>query len=196
MTQQRPARRRGPRLSTRLLIAGVVVLVGLVGYAAITRDLPFVPDDKSPGGVQAPDITPGAGPARQVPQQEFVFGSVTYQVTDQRDEGSLGEGTAKVNAKGRFHVIILNVRNDAPAPLHFGVDAFALFDEQGRRYSANDLASAAAAQQFSAEDPFGQPLQPGLTAAWAIAFDLPDDAQKLVLRISEGFIEVDLSSGQ
>ena len=192
-TQARPpARRRGMSLGSRFLLAGVVVTIGAIIYALATGAFPFIGGDDN-GGPAAPEITPGAGPARELPKTDFVFGSVTYQVTDQKDEDSLGEGVAQGNAKGRFHVVILNVRNDAPEPLQFGVESFALYDEKGRRYSANEEASAAAAGDFSAEDPFGEPLQPGLTAAWAIAFDVPDDALKLILRISQGFIEVDLT---
>jgi hypothetical protein len=180
-------------LSSRFLIAGVVVVIGAIAYAAVTGQIPFLGggDDN---GSEPPVITPGVEEPREVPRQEFVFGSVTYQVTDQRDEESLGEGSTGVTAKGRFHIVILHVRNDAPEPLQFGADSFALFDERGRRFSANEEASAAAATDLDAEDPFGEPLQPGLTAAWAIAFDVPDDAQKLILRISQGYVEVDLSA--
>jgi hypothetical protein len=187
-----PARRKRMSLGTRFLIAGVVVTAGAIIYAATTGQLPFIGGDDS-GLSVAPDITPGTGPDRQRPEKEFVFGSVTYQVTEQHDDSSLGEGSAKIDAKGRFHVVILHVRNDAPEPLPFGVDAFALFDEKGRRFSASEGASAAAAGKYAAEDPFGEPLQPGLTAAWAIAFDIPDDAQHLILRIAEGYLEVDLA---
>ena len=182
------------RFSTRLLLTGVLILIALAVYAIISRNLPFTggDDDSAPEAT----LTPGAGPPREPLKKEFVFGSVTYEVTDQKNEESLGEGDRPLQAKGRFRVLLMNVRNDGPEPLQFSVEAFALYDEKGRRYSANPAATAAAAKQLEAEDPFGTPLQPGLAAQWALTFDVPQDMQKFVLRISSGYIEVDLGSGQ
>jgi len=97
-------------------------------------------------------------------------------------------GTAIFNKKtnGKFVKVYLEITNNAKETKQIFSPRFKIEDNQGRKYDrlSDDMLYIADYLQF------GQQLQPGLTTAGAIIFELPRDSEELVLIIKGDWVSV------
>lgn len=122
--------------------------------------------------------------------ETFQVGDLRLRITDSRFGGLVGENRDNVDAQGRFVIISITARNAGADPIALE-DRVRLLDASGRSYSPVPEASATAAQRDpELADALAVELQPGLTVDLVLVFDVPEDAEGLLLRVGGGFVDV------
>jgi hypothetical protein len=104
---------------------------------------------------------------------------------------ALGDAPHRAVARGTFHVVTLRVSSNAVAATltPYGLIA-QVMDEKGRRYG-RDRAAERALLGDAAEGTLEQPIKPGEFYTRTLVFDLPADATRPALAVSErGFPDV------
>lgn len=123
----------------------------------------------------------------------FQFGDLRVIVTEIRLSDRVGQEGDETLALERFARLRLSARST-------GLDAFTLggslvlIDARGRRFTPNAAATENAARiDDSRGNALTRVLQPGITTNLVVAFDVPEEAEGFRLRISGGYVEVELN---
>jgi hypothetical protein len=120
---------------------------------------------------------------------------LTYKVTKAETFTEMGTSFMKKETTGKFVKVYLEITNNAKETKQIFTPRFRLMDNQERKFDriADDM--------FYISDylELGKQVQPGLTTSGAIVFELPTDANDLILIIDGDWtslsqIKVDLSS--
>lgn len=152
-------------------------------------------EDDDASSVQSAPADGGAIPAPLsglVRDEPFQFGDLRLIITDLRLSNVVSEGRDEVTAIERFASVRLTVRNSGRAPLSLA-DALQLLDDEGRLFRPNAAASAAAAlRSDGVGDALSVALQPGITTELIVVFEVPNGAEGFRLRVSGGFVDVEL----
>jgi hypothetical protein len=148
-------------------------------------------EDEDAGDADADDSPAAAsGAARQ--DEAFQFGDLRLAVTDLRLSTLVSEGRDTVEAIEQFATVLLTVRNTSDAPVSLG-GRLLLLDGRGRIFSPDAEATAAVAlRDESRRDGLVVVLQPGLETDLVVVFQVPDLAENLRLRLSGGYVDVEL----
>lgn len=144
---------------------------------------------------QAPPAAQPTSAARGLQAQAgrpFNFGNTAYTVEKTGRASELRDKTAAFTPSGTFLLILLSVTNEGGEPLRFKPSDFALYDKDGRHFSALREASRLASSLNEKKDIFGEALQPGLTMEALLVFDVPREAEGLTLRLFHGYLDVGL----
>lgn len=155
------------------------------------------PEEREDGGEQAQSdaekgdaATPAAG--LQPMDSAFQFGDLRLIVTDIRIADRVGQEGDETLALERFARLRFSARNT-------GLDAFTLdgslvlIDAVGRRYTPNATATENAARiDADRGNALTQDLQPGITTDLVVVFDVPEEVGDFRLRITGGYVEVEL----
>ncbi len=148
-------------------------------------------DGDSPDGAD-PETAPG-GLATQVAQdQAFQFGNLRLAVTEISISTIVSEGRDSVEAIERFATVFITARNTGLTSLSLA-GSLLLIDGTRRQFTPNLAATAATAFRDDArQDALNFDLQPGIDSDLIVVFDIPDESQDFRLRISGGFVDVEL----
>ncbi len=148
-------------------------------------------EDEDAGDADADDSPAVAsGAARQ--DEAFQFGDLRLAVTDLRLSTLVSEGRDTVEAIEQFATVLLTVRNTSDAPVSLG-GRLLLLDGRGRIFSPDAEATAAVAlRDESRRDGLVVALQPGLETDLVVVFQVPELAENLRLRLSGGYVDVEL----
>ncbi|MBI4289519.1 MAG: DUF4352 domain-containing protein [Chloroflexi bacterium] len=122
----------------------------------------------------------------------FTFGNGLYTVDKTGRASEFTDRTTSVKPSGTFLLVFLSVANRGREPLTFSPSDFTLYDREGRKFTALREATKLAASLNEKRDVFGEALQPGLSMEAIIVFDIPKDAAGLSLRLSYGYLDVNL----
>lgn len=172
---------------------GLAIIVLVIGF---TTDIlpPPLPARHREGTPPTPVAAPAAATrGLQVPSgRPFTFGSALYEVEKTGRASEFRDKTAAFTPSGTFLLVFLSVTNQGREPLAFGPGDFTLHDKEGRRFSALREATRLASSLNEKKDIFGEALQPGLGMEAVLVFDVPKEAEGLVLRLSHGYLDVGL----
>ena len=124
---------------------------------------------------------------------------LAYSVVGVRRAKALGGATAA----GEFHIVTLRTRFDehtiAPTrgdrPLTPNPRSVVVTDEQGRAFPASELGQNALAAAGGAGLPLDTPLRPGQSYTTELVFDLPADARRPTLLVTESLLPTRLIIG-
>ncbi|MED0988230.1 DUF4352 domain-containing protein [Bacillus paramycoides] len=100
---------------------------------------------------------------------------------------SVGTAYVKENAQGIFKVVELTLTNNQKDAITLSGSSFKLIDNQGREFSSNSSAQIKLNRANGVRSKFLlEELNPGLSQTGKIVFDIPKDAQGLVLKARGG----------
>ncbi|HDX9579836.1 TPA: DUF4352 domain-containing protein [Bacillus pseudomycoides] len=119
--------------------------------------------------------------------KEGVSSDVKISVGGVETLESVGNEITKEQAQGVFKVLEISVTNNQKDAITLDGNSFKLVDDKGREftYSTNGQ-TALAIDNGGKMDFFLKQLNPGLTQEGKIVFDIPKDAQGLVLKARGG----------
>jgi hypothetical protein len=169
-----------------------VAIVGLIAWGYFTSSLPApfptmhrttAAETSSPSQGQLPTASPG---------KPFAYGSVLYTVGSISKSADIKQGTASFQAVGTFVQVPLTLANESKAPVTFTASDFVLHDSQGQVFSLHSGATVLACAAPGKTDLFAEALQPGLGIQVVLVFDVPKQVSGFDLRISRGFMDVNL----
>jgi len=188
------AGRKATKLSTVILLVLFVAIVGLITWGYFTSSLPApfparhrtTPTTASPGATGAGQL-PAASP-----DKPFAYGNVLYTVVNITKAADVKHGTASFQAAGTFIMLPLTLVNQSKEPVTFRATDFTLRDGQGQIFSIHGGATGLASAAPGKSDLFAEALQPGLEIQSVLVFDVPRQASGFVLRINNGYLDVDL----
>ncbi len=136
----------------------------------------------------APTATPRTPPTR-IGQETVVDNwSLLVAGTESRDQFV---GSEPVLPRGAFVIVSLEVTNTGNQPLDFPWRDLRLADGEGRLFSPSDDATITY-HVYELDTSTSDELQPGLTYAFPIVFDIPPDAENLLLTSSDRVFSIDL----
>lgn len=161
---------------------------GLLGASEQVED---EATDEDAGEAAADDGSAALSGAAQQ-DEAFQFGELRLAVTDIRLSTIVSEGRDTVEAIEQFATVLLTVRNSSDAPVSLA-GRLLLLDGQGRTFSSDAEATAAVAlRDESRRDGLVVDLQPGLETELVVVFQVPEQAENFRLRLSGGFVDVEL----
>jgi len=128
---------------------------------------------------------------------------IAYSVIGAQTAGMLGPELKQASAQGQFVIVRVKTWFDENSisphrgngPLTPNARKVFLVDEGGRRFTTSQTGQAALARQADNSTPFTQPLRPGESYTTDLVFDVPKDARKLRLLITEDDPETRLVIG-
>jgi hypothetical protein len=181
------------RLSSKIMIllAIAIVIVFLWGY--FTNDLPApLPSFKPRTTTTTPTTTSTTTTSEFQLNKPFTFGSAQYTITKIELATELQSGTATTSTTGSYILVFLTVTNEGIVPLSLNPADFTLLDNKGRTFTLNQEATRIAALSNKKSNILTESLQPGLRQEGIIAFEVPDNTSGFVLRLSNGYVNVNL----
>ena len=121
--------------------------------------------------------------------QEIQYDDFGFTVVEVRRATTL-EGEAKsaaTQAHGVFWIVTMKVANHAKrVPFTFNKHAVILEDGAGNEFRPSQVGQAAFDAARAGTDPCASPLPAGTSGATEIVFDVPENVDGILLRISEG----------
>lgn len=113
-------------------------------------------------------------------------GDLAFTATEVNDYKTLGNSFTKKDAQGIFKVITLKIENKGKETKTIDSSMLKLKDNQGRTFERSIDGQTAKGMAEGKVDLFLQQVQPGLNVSGEIVFDIPADAQGLVLEVRGG----------
>lgn len=169
-----------------------VVIVGLITWGYFTSSLP-APFPARHRTTTTETSLPAQG---QLPtgatDKPFTYGNVLYTVGNISKSAEVKHGTASFQAVGTFVQVPLTLVNQSQEPVTFTASDFILHDSQGQVFSLHTGATGLACAAPGKTDLFTEALQPGLEIQSVLVFDVPKQTTGFDLRISSGFMDVNL----
>ncbi len=185
------------KLGTKFMIYIVILIIAVGIWGYITSSLPApLPawHRTSPGAATTSPNTPAEqGPTASV-GKSFTFGHLQYVIEKTERSGDITQGSTSLKSAGSFFLVYLTARNQGKQPVSLAPADFALEDSQGREFTLNREATKLAGQVSETGDFLGEALQPGLGRRGVLVFDVPQSASGLTLRLSNGYLDVNLGS--
>lgn len=128
---------------------------------------------------------------------------IAYSVIGAQTAAAIGPEPKQAAAQGEFVIVRVKTWFDEHSisphrgngPLTPNARKVFLVDEAGRRFAVSQTGEAALARQADNSTPFTQPLRPGESYTTDLVFDVPKDAHKLRLLITEDDPETRLVIG-
>lgn len=184
------------RARTVLLLL-IVIGVALFLWGYFTSDFPApLPARHRATSAAMPSPTgtgtPGTQGLQAQPGHPFIYGNGLYTVEKMERVAQVGQGGNSVTASGSFLLVFLSVTNQGQEPLSFSPSDFSLRDKQGRTFTLHSEATKLASLANQKSDLFSEALQPGLSRETVLAFDVPKESSGLSLRLSSGYLDVNL----
>lgn len=111
---------------------------------------------------------------------------LAFTVTGVKDYQSLGNSYTRKDAQGVFKVVTLKIENTGKETRTIDSSMLKLRDNQGRTFERSIDGQTAKGLAQGQVDLFLQQVQPGLSVNGEIVFDIPKDAEGLVLEVRGG----------
>jgi hypothetical protein len=129
------------------------------------------------------------------PGQAFRLGPYTYTITGHRTVTALdGQFSPVQAARGdEFLIVTFSIRNNSRRPRVVSTEAFKLRDVNGALYAACSQGAAAPRTALTKGDLLLTEIEPGVTKALAVAFEVPVGSLKPPVKLL--LFERDLSGG-
>ncbi len=119
--------------------------------------------------------------------EPVVSGDLSFIATSVSDSKILGNSFTKKEAQGTFKIITLKISNTGKETKTVDSSMIKLKDDQGRTYERSIEGQTAKGLSQGKVDLFLQQVQPGLSVTGDIVFDVPADANNLILSVQGGF---------
>ncbi len=148
----------------------------------------------SSGGSKTSTTTSGGSNANKQEQAKVTakIGEVAqssdlaFTVTGVKDYQSLGNSYTRKDAQGVFKVVSLKIENTGKETKTIDSSMIKLRDSQGRTFERSIDGQTAKGLAQGQVDLFLQQVQPSLSVNGEIVFDIPKDAEGLVLEVRGG----------
>jgi hypothetical protein len=111
---------------------------------------------------------------------------LAFTATNVKDYQSLGNSFTRKDAQGVFKVITLKIENTGKETKTIDSSMIKLRDSQGRTFERSIDGQTAKGLAQGQVDLFLQQVQPSLSVTGEIVFDIPKDAEGLVLEVKGG----------
>lgn len=111
---------------------------------------------------------------------------LAFTVTGVKDYQSLGNSYTRKDAQGVFKVVTLKIENTGKETKTIDSSMIKLRDSQGRTFERSIDGQTAKGLAQGQVDLFLQQVQPSLSVNGEIVFDIPKDAEGLVLEVRGG----------
>lgn len=111
---------------------------------------------------------------------------LAFTVTGVKDYQSLGNSFTSKDAQGVFKVVTLKIENTGKETKTIDSSMIKLADDQGRTFERSIDGQTAKGLAQGQVDLFLQQVQPSLSVTGEVVFDIPVDAQGLVLQVRGG----------
>lgn len=166
------------------IITGILVVIVLIMVIG------------SSGGSKSSTSTSGSGQNQEQAKKEekktakigevAQSGDLAFTVTGVKEYKSLGNSFTRKDAQGIFKVVTLKVENTGKETRTIDSSMIKLSDSQGRTFERSIDGQTAKGLAQGQVDLFLQQVQPSLSITGEIVFDIPKDAQGLVLEVRGG----------
>jgi RNA polymerase subunit RPABC4/transcription elongation factor Spt4 len=176
----------GQKLKMGFFLKGVIGLVAIIVIAVIASsggDNTAKPANTSPKSSSDTTKKEAVKPL----SNEGVSSDVTIKVTGVEGKPEVGNQFSKEKAQGVFKIVSVSITNNQKDAITLDANTFNLVDDKGREFTYSTSGQTALSlADDTLTDFFLKQLNPGLTQAGKIVFDVPADAKGLKLKARGG----------